>query len=328
MNPVATSNPSFAITGAAFLETWFDVYEREARPRRRRRHHRGGGRRLLRRCDASDLELLRRQADASDHEHDGHRRRRHRQPQLRSRAGVSPRGADPAGEVPDAVGEHRQGEREDAEGMVAVDRVQARRRHPARCRRLHDRVDAGRRLPGQPRPLPGAAGSSGCQQRGERPQEQDGRDRRSRPRGRDRWHRHRPDRSAHRHRGRAQERRRRHRRPQRPPGQCASPERRARRREQGQGPPVHACPPADRRERPCRLQDGRLPQAVEHRRHARSGDSGRDRQADGAAGADSRPADRNVDEVHPASGSVRRRHRSHVRVAGRQRRHRCDADHV
>ena len=41
-------------------------------------------RRLVRR-DPTDLELLRRQADAPDHEHDGHRYRRHRQPQLRPR---------------------------------------------------------------------------------------------------------------------------------------------------------------------------------------------------------------------------------------------------
>ena len=44
-------------------------------------------RRLVRRRDAADLGLLRRQADDRDHEHDGHRHRRPRQPQLRPGSG-------------------------------------------------------------------------------------------------------------------------------------------------------------------------------------------------------------------------------------------------
>ena len=48
-----------------------------------------------------------------------------------------------------------------------------------------------------------------------------------------------------------------------------------------------------------RLQDGRLPQAVRHRRHARSGDPGEDRRSERAAGADPR-----------TSRSARRRRRS------------------
>ena len=59
VDATAADNPSFTIGGAAFLKPWFDRYRAEARDgslyvdRRRR----------LRRRDAADLELLRRQAD-------------------------------------------------------------------------------------------------------------------------------------------------------------------------------------------------------------------------------------------------------------------------
>ena len=48
---------------------------------------------------------------------------------------------------------------------------------------------------------------------------------------------------------------------------------------------AHRDRPGQRRRR---LQDGRLPQAVGHRRHARPGDPGEDRRAERAAGADPR----------------------------------------
>ena len=79
-----------------------------------------------------------------------------------------------------------------------------------------------------------------------------------------------------------------------------APERRARDREPRQGHPLHAHPDGGRPgQGRRRLQDGRLPQAVERRRHARPGDPGEDRRPERAAGADPR-----------TSRSARRRRRS------------------
>ncbi len=65
-----------------------------------------------------------RQADDRDHEHDRDRHRRARQPQLRPRRGLPADAADPAGELPVRLGERRRRERQHAEGVVAVARVQ------------------------------------------------------------------------------------------------------------------------------------------------------------------------------------------------------------
>jgi hypothetical protein len=91
----------------AFYKTWFDIYEAEAARAPEVEGLRGHGWRLLRRSDASDLELLRGQAHSADHGDDGHRRGRDRQPQLRSRGTVPAQHADPAGPVPDDLLERR-----------------------------------------------------------------------------------------------------------------------------------------------------------------------------------------------------------------------------
>ncbi len=93
-------------------------------------------------------------------------------------------------------------------------------------------------------------------------------------------------------------------------------ERRAPRREPEQGPPLHAGA-ADRRHelQVGHLQDGELPQAVDDRRHARSGDPGADRRAERATQADPRHGDRKRDQVRsraptsaggPTAGSASR----------------------
>ena len=79
----AAFGPAFTIGGSAFLKKWFEVYEGEAALDRQARGRDRDGRRRLRRRDAADLELLRRQADDRPHEPDGHRHRRAGQPQLR-----------------------------------------------------------------------------------------------------------------------------------------------------------------------------------------------------------------------------------------------------
>ena len=164
----------------------------------------------------------------------------------------------------------------------------------ARHRRLHDRVDAGRRVPGEPRPVRGPAGHPGGQRRGG--EALPTRPTRSSPSG-----------TRARTPGTVTdptgplidiadgvaERRRGDRRPQRPPGRRAAPERRARDREPRQGHPLHADAPRDRPgQGRRRLQDGRLPQAVEHRPDAGPGDPGEDRRAERSAGADPQRADR------------------------------------
>ena len=75
-----------------------------------------------------------------------------------------------------------------------VEGVRLRARRQARLRRLHDRVDARDRLPGEPRSVRGAARRSGGQRRGGEARQEGRRDRRTRPRGRDRRHGQRPDR--------------------------------------------------------------------------------------------------------------------------------------
>ena len=83
-------NPTFSTGGAAFYKTWFDIYEAEAARSGSEVEGPGGhGWRFVRWRNASDLELLRRQTHAADHGDDGHRHRCHRQPQLRSWAGIS-----------------------------------------------------------------------------------------------------------------------------------------------------------------------------------------------------------------------------------------------
>ena len=104
------ANPSFNIGGAAFLKSWFDTYAAEAPERRRRAAGHHHGRRRLHRCDPTDLELLRRQADDRDHEHDGRRHRRARQPQLRLRRRLLPPAAGTAVEPSVRVVEHRRRE--------------------------------------------------------------------------------------------------------------------------------------------------------------------------------------------------------------------------
>ncbi len=96
-------------------------------------------------------------------------------------------------------------------------------------------------------------------------------------------------------RGQRPERGRRDRRPRRSAGHLQAVERRARDREPRQGHPLHAD--SDRR-RPRqggrRLQDGRLPQAVDDRRHPECRDPGEDRRAQRTARTDPRHADRLV----------------------------------
>ena len=103
-------------------------------------------------------------------------------------------------------------------------------------------------FPGNLGPFEVRPDRAGRQRRGGQAGQEDRRDRRARPRGRDRRHGHQPDRSVDRHRRHRPQGRRRHRRPQRPPGQRAPPERRARHREPRQGHPVH--PDAARHRRP------------------------------------------------------------------------------
>ena len=107
---------------------WFDIYAAEAvRSGEQRRRRSSRWRPATRSVRRRRSRLLRRQADDRDHEHDGHRHRRPRQPQLRPRRRLScAQTLDPAGELPVRLGEHRRRERQDAGGVVAVARVQVR----------------------------------------------------------------------------------------------------------------------------------------------------------------------------------------------------------
>ena len=229
--------------------------------------------------------LLRRQADDRAHEPDGLRRRRPRQPQLRPGRGVPAQHADPAGELPVPLGERRR-------------RRTARRRRSGRRRRcsttsaasssacrLHERGRPDADLPGQ------RSARSRCELDVAAVQ---GRGRRSCGR-------------------RASTRSSRSATTGATAGTLTNPtgplvdladsaarsvdavigdhtdfqvlddaaERRARDREPEQGHPLHARPARRRHEHEAgRLQDGRLPQAVGHRRHARPGDPGADRRAE------------------------------------------------
>ena len=90
----------------------------------------------------------------------------------------------------------------------------------------------------------------------------------------------RPDRPARRHRRRARRRRRRHGRPQRPAGDLERANGVLVTENRGKGIRFTRVRMLVRHERQAgRLQDGRLPQAVEHRRHARPGDPGADQRA-------------------------------------------------
>ena len=72
----------------------------------------------------------------------------------------------PLAPIPDALGERRLPGRHDAAGVVEVDGARPRARREARRRRLHHRVDARDRLPGEPRPVRGPARRPGGQRRG------------------------------------------------------------------------------------------------------------------------------------------------------------------
>ena len=124
------------------------------RTRRRRRierrqqeaeRHRDGGRRLVRRRDAADLELLRRQADDRDHEHDGHRHRRSRQPQLRPRRRLPADGADPAGGLPVRLVERRRRRTARRRPEWSPSKMfKFAQRRQGRLRRLHERSTSRR----------------------------------------------------------------------------------------------------------------------------------------------------------------------------------------
>ena len=115
----SSARPStrFGIGGSAFLKPWFDIYEAESALSGGQRH-RGRRRRLVRRRDAADLELLRRQADdpimkmmGIDVDGLGNHNFDHGQTLPADRA-------DPARDVPDALGERRRPGRHDAAGVV------------------------------------------------------------------------------------------------------------------------------------------------------------------------------------------------------------------
>ena len=249
-----------------------DVRGRGGAERQARRRDRDGRRRLGRR-DAADLELLRRHADDRDHEHDGDRPRRARQPQLRPRRRLTcgtqliPLADFPfvSANVVDANGN-------DAAGVVAVARLQV----PATASRSASsasRTTTSRRSrsPGALDPFHVGRLDRRGQRRGGEARQEGRRDRRDRPPGRNRRDAHRPDRAAGRPRRRRLERRRRDRRPHRPPGLTTRSNGVLVTENREQGHPLHAGPARDRPgQGGRRLQDGRLPQAVGHRRHARS----------------------------------------------------------
>ena len=224
--------------------------------------------------------------------------RRGRQPQLRPGPGLLPERADPARRLPGAQRQRRLPEREDADRSGQPSTV-FNFGHGVKLGIVGFTTEStpGIVFPGNLGPFEVRPVDPGGQRRGGEARQEGRRDRRARPRGCNRRDGHRPDRSAHRHRGRRPERRRRDRRPQRPPGRRAAPERRARHREPGQGHPLHADPDRGRaRQGGRRLQDGRLPQAVDDRRHARRGDPGEDRRPERPARADPRHPDRRCDE--------------------------------
>ena len=135
--------------------------------------------------------------------------------------------------------------------------------------------------------------------------------------------------AAHRHRRRRRERRCRDRRPQRLPGRRRAAERRARDRESRQGHPHHADQARDRaREGRRRLQDGRLPPAVDGRHDARRGDPGKARRAQRRTRSDPRDQDRRLHEGDSARRPVRHGQRPDLRVPGRRCRDRLDASGV
>ena len=101
--PTTAPAPPSRSAGSAFLKPWFDTYRDEARDGVAH----GDRRRLVRRRDPADLERSSATSRRRDHEHDGLRRRGGRQPQLRPRRGVPAQRADPAGGLPDLLGEHR-----------------------------------------------------------------------------------------------------------------------------------------------------------------------------------------------------------------------------
>ena len=190
--------------------------------------------------------------------------------------------------------------------------------------------------PGSFDPVPGAARQPDRlgQCRGRTDRRGHERDRRDGPLRSDRRDAHEPDRAAGEPRRRRLQRRRGDRRPHRLPGPRDPAERRARHREPQQGPPLHARPARDRPGRAGRrLQDGRLPQAVEHRPDARRGDPGQDQRAEHAAAADPGHASRCLERGHSAERLVRLPvaarnrpcRRPRLRVARRRRRHRRDA---
>ena len=300
-----TLGPSFGIAGSAFLKRWFDLYEAESALSGGSVIEVAGGDSFGGATPPISnffgdkptppiMGMMGIDVDVP------------REPQLRPRADVPADGADPARAVPDALGERRLPGRHDAAGVVEVDGARPRARREARRRRLHHRVDARDRLPGEPRPVRGPARRPGGQRRGGGARERNRRDPRPRARGGFVGHGRQPVGPADRHRRQRHQRRRGDRRPQRRPGRRAARERCPRDREPRQGHPLHAHAPRDRPgQRRRRLQDGRLPQAVEHRPDAGPGDPGQDRRAERTAGADPRHADRQLDEVHPAGRPVR-----------------------
>ena len=144
-------------------------------------------------------------------------------------------------------------------GIKVGDRRLLERRHPV--------ADQARRA----RSVPRHELDRGGQCRGGQGREEGRRHRRHRPPRRDGWDPDQPDRAAPRPRQRRDQRRRRRRRSHRPAGADDDVQRRPRHREPQQGSALHAHPDRRRRRQGGRrLQDGRLPQAVGHRRHAGS----------------------------------------------------------
>ena len=179
--PTGTAvGPTFSIAGAAFLDTWFDVYRSQVRD----------GSLLVAGGDSFGgatppianafgdkpvppiMNMMGFDAEAvGNHQFD------------RGEA-VPPERADPARRLRHPVGERRRRGRQHAAGVVAVGDVQVRRRED-RHRRLHDRGHSGADLPGQPRTVPSRRRHHDGERRDRASRTAaDGRDHRARPRGR------------------------------------------------------------------------------------------------------------------------------------------------
>ena len=187
----------------------------------------------------------------------------------------------PARGLPVRVGERRRPERQAPGGMVSRRTCSSPRGVNVGVRRLHERrrTDASFSPTSfDPFHVADLVGRRSTPRRRRSPQ--DRRDRRDRAPRCDRRDPHRADRAAHRLRGRVSKVDVGHRRPHRPPGPPPRPNGVLVTENRSKGVRFtrvrHGHRPGQGQRR---LQDGRLPQAVEHRRHARTRNPGGDGRA-------------------------------------------------